>query len=294
MMKTSTIDPRVEEAQKVLQDGIAALVAGADWKKYLEFQAKFHNYSLCNTFWLMAQAMRRGIEISQFAGFNTWRDAKRQVRKGEKAFQVLAPLRYKREVVKDGTKENVFGIRGFRVASTFDISQTDGPALPEIVSQLQGTSEEIEAVYASLVKFSTEINKVPVRREVLPAGTNGYYSREGFIVVSSTISGLQALKTLAHEIAHSILHEKLADCHDQVYREVEAESTAFVVLHSLGFSAESYSFGYVAGWSKGDAKIVKEVAERVQRAAKTILGSLVKPKTWQEHLDDDILEDKAA
>ena len=48
-------------------------------------------------------------------------------------------------------------------------------------------------------------------------------------------SPLQQVKTLAHEIAHAILHEKYSD---RALAELEAESTAFVVCQALGLDIE--------------------------------------------------------
>jgi hypothetical protein len=53
--------------------------------------------------------------------------------------------------------------------------------------------------------------------------------------------------------------------------EVEAESVAFIVCQAAGLTTGAYSFGYVAGWSGGDPKIVKATAERVVTAARDIL-----------------------
>ena len=51
------------------------------------------------------------------------------------------------------------------------------------------------------------------------------------------------MKTLAHEMAHAILHEGY-----RIVRlaELEAESIAYVVCAALGINSEDYSFGYVA------------------------------------------------
>ena len=38
---------------------------------------------------------------------------------------------------------------------------------------------------------------------------------------------------------------------DRHTREVEAESVAYVVCQHFGIDTSDYSFGYVAGWSRG-------------------------------------------
>ncbi|MNS16926.1 hypothetical protein D3C72_485890 [compost metagenome] len=88
------------------------------------------------------------------------------------------------------------------------------------------------------------------------------------------------MKTLAHEIAHSILHQEI-----EVYRahrgdcELEAESIAFVVLYHFGIDAGDYTFGYVTGWQGGgDEAIVslKFCARRIQSTAKEIIEGIAR------------------
>jgi len=273
----TTTDTRLEDAHKALTDGIAALVSSDDWKRYLATQSRFHKYSFGNVMWLMGQAITRGVDVTRFAGYRTWQSLGRQVRKGEKAFHVLAPLKFKKSVEKDGVKEDVYGIRGWRVESTFDISQTDGEPLPEVAKDLQGSSEEIRSLTAKLAAWSAS-RGVPVTFPARPAGetADGLYYRAGRIEVFEGMSDLQTFRVLVHEVAHSILHAKEEDRHGRPQNEVEAESTAFIVFTVLGFDASEYSFGYVAGWSEGDTKLVKSVGERIQKAAKEILSVLKK------------------
>jgi len=54
--------------------------------------------------------------------------------------------------------------------------------------------------------------------------------------------------------------------------EVEAESVAYVVAAAHGLDASGYTFAYVAGWAGGDPATVRQAAETVTRAARTILG----------------------
>lgn len=91
------------------------------------------------------------------------------------------------------------------------------------------------------------------------------------IAIDESLSDLQALKTMCHETAHSILHDSV-EAEARSTMEVEAESTAFVVMHALGLDSAEYSLGYVAHWAKGDMKLVQDVAVRVQKCAKQILA----------------------
>ena len=266
------------EAQKALQNGVANLVSSEGWQDYLKAQSRFHNYSFQNVLWLLAQGIARDVNVSRFAGYNTWQALGRQVRKGETSFKVLAPCGYKK--LDESTGEEVFRLRGFKVVSTFDVSQTEGEPLPEPIKKLEGSGEDLQAAYAKIEKFNTTRGLTVERRANLDGGANGFYNRMNReIVIDSALSDLQSLKTLCHETAHSILHDS-DDGNSRATKEVEAESTAFVVMHALGLDSAEYSLGYVAHWAKGDAKLIQDVAVRVQKAAKQILALFeVAPET---------------
>jgi len=92
------------------------------------------------------------------------------------------------------------------------------------------------------------------------------------IRVETRSTPAQRVKTLAHEIAHALLHEKFES---RALAELEAESTAYVVCQALGINSGDYSFGYVASWAGGGAQAIagiKASCERIQRSAATVLG----------------------
>jgi antirestriction protein ArdC len=96
-------------------------------------------------------------------------------------------------------------------------------------------------------------------------------------VVRDDVDDAQACKTLAHELAHVMLHETEsgmvgADCRGR--KEVEAESVAYVVCNAAGLTTEAYSAAYVARWAGGDVRAVRETAERVVATAQEILSGL--------------------
>ena len=93
------------------------------------------------------------------------------------------------------------------------------------------------------------------------------------MVLRDDICGIQAIKTLIHELAHVLLHAE-ADLSQRSVPEVEAESVAFVVASALGLDTSDYSFAYVARWAEGDAELVAATAKRVTVAARTIVESL--------------------
>jgi hypothetical protein len=99
------------------------------------------------------------------------------------------------------------------------------------------------------------------------------------VVILGETSDAQTAKTLFHEIAHAILHGD-GEHHATPTAEVEAESTAFVVAHALGFDTSAYSLPYVATWAtrsdeKHPTRAVAAVGERIRKAAAQILTALM-------------------
>jgi len=93
----------------------------------------------------------------------------------------------------------------------------------------------------------------------------------------------EEFSTLVHEMAHEMLHrnERRTLTTKQV-RETEAEAVAFVVCQSIGLQTGSASADYIQLWN-GDAKLLAESLEVVQRTAAVILGAISpRPATSEE------------
>jgi antirestriction protein ArdC len=272
-------EERAEEIQAIqadLEAKVAALTTTEDWVHALDVAAKFHRYSLNNLLWLMMQGAEREMDVTQVAGFRAWQKLGRNVRKGEKSLKVLAPARYK--VADERTGEDRWVVRGFTVASVFDVSQTDGDDLPDVAPALltEGGEPAVLAKITDLIA-ARGFETLFVEPETL-RGANGRTLFETKQVhVRNDVELAQRLKTAVHELAHVTLHspEQINYASNQDRCEVEAESVAYVVLTHLGIAAEDYSLPYVAGWSRGDAKVVRASAETVVKAAREIVEALV-------------------
>ena len=121
---------------------------------------------------------------------------------------------------------------------------------------------------------------VPVMQDFIPGAAKGYFSpAEGRIVLRPGMSQAQTVKTLVHEIAHAKLHDpaKVLPEEQKARREkeVEAESVAYVVCQHFGIDTSDYSFGYVAGWSKGrDLSELKASLDTIHSTAGEIIAAL--------------------
>lgn len=280
---------KVEAAKGLLTDGVRALQTSDEWADMLRRVARsarvrfsVSRYSFANQILVAMQAPH----ATMTAGFAQWLSVGRHVRKGERALMIRQPKPFSRE------RENAAGetetVRGmaFGIAAVFSYEQTDGddlPEVPELCSPVTADGVTPETVEA-FRRLALALDGAPVasveiraRRPGDPRGAAGWYRRsDRSIVVLNSGSAAGMFRTLAHEIAHALMHGT-AEHHDTPTKEVEAESVAFIVCEAMGIDTAGTSFPYVASWAgKGadaGAKVL-ESGERITRAATAILDAL--------------------
>lgn len=237
------------------------------WASYLRSQARFHRYSPRN---VLLIAMQRP-EATQVAGYRVWQSLDRQVRRGERAISILAPLRSRTH----GDDEP--RIMGFRWVAVFDIEQTEGSPLVSPIDLLDSTDA---AGLEARLEAAARTFGLTVVHQSLPAGVNGELRwATSTLAVSAANPGLQRAKTLAHELGHFLLHRHEAN---RARAEIEAESVAYVVLAAFGTDASNYSAGYVASWLEHDegAATIARSCEAIHRAATTIIDRVTSLDEW--------------
>ncbi|MGC1239900.1 MAG: ArdC-like ssDNA-binding domain-containing protein [Acidimicrobiales bacterium] len=260
------------ELLESLSEGITSLTTSERWSQYLEVQSRFPRYSSNNVLLILAQKP----DATRVAGYRAWQALGHQVLEGESALRIFAPLRYRRDEEIEG--DVAHEIRGFRLVPVFDVSQTTGPELPDIVNKLHG--EAPSGVFARLVEFAEGLGFRVERPESLASGANGDTDFSTVLIrVASRNGEIQQVKTLAHEIAHALLHDPELPANREILRpqqELEAESVAYVVCRALAIESGEYSFGYVVGWSGGGDEAIKGIkasTTRIQRAASAVVAS---------------------
>lgn len=292
-MSKQTFQERKEAAEQAtheMHQVIAQqLVDGAAWLDWLRFSRRFHRYSMGNIMLMWAQweqrkqwrLIARAIEVgffgapvtptlpdlSQCAGGSDWIKMGGHIVKDEKALSVLAPFTV---IDRDADPDPVTGkqptkVIGFVLKNrTFDISQIDGVDAPPNANDmpLEGTSPD--GMWDALVRLAAELGcTVAVR----PTGddSHGFYDpMTEEIVIDPAFSDLHRTKTLAHEVAHKLLHGKACPVGmNRATKEIEAESVAFSVMAAAGIESDSYSFEYVGGWSQGNGALMAATLERV-------------------------------
>jgi len=273
-MEKATSTPRADklaEAHELLVSAVEQITTGEDWARMLEVAGRFTRYSFGN---VMLIAIQRP-DATRVAGYRTWQSMGRQVRKGERGIRIMAPCRYVEGVVTndDGSEHTLYGIRGFTTVSVFDLAQTDGDDLPNVGPALLD-GDGVTGLWDALASQVVGRGYTLVRGDC--HGANGVTEHETRTVrVRGDVSEAQATKTLAHELAHVLMHPEAVAYHACRGRsEVEAESVAYLVCRSAGLPTDGYTFPYVAGWGGGDADKVRETADAAIRTARVILEAL--------------------
>lgn len=287
---------QIVEITEKLDKELHEFMNGDKFKAFLKTMSKFHNYSFANT---MLIAMQKP-DSTLVAGFRAWEtNFKRHVKKGEKGIKILAPSSYKKkveqEVIDPKTNKPMLDSNGnvlkeevqvvvpnFHVVTVFDVSSTEGEPLPQIgVDELKGKVND----YKNMINAIVAISPVPVTYEPIDSGAKGYFSpSEQKIVVQENMSELQTVKTLLHEIAHSLLHDKDGARIEEVddgkkktrnTKEIEAESIACTVSEYFGLDTSDYSFGYIAGWASTlELKELKESMETIRKTASHMITGI--------------------
>lgn len=279
----------LEEWQAKLTGRVADLVNGDGWQAWLDVASRFSSYSFRNSVLIMMQRP----DATAVAGFRAWQTSfGRQVNRGETGIKILAPVtrRVEKTVLdgrpvldEHGVPVKATQLVGVRLVTVFDISQTSGPDLPSQPEPVLLRGEAPSGLWDSLQQL-VEGKGFRLSRGDCD-GANGWTDfTTNEVRVRSDIANAAAVKTLAHEAGHVLLHSTVGLAGEQVCRgrrEVEAESVAYLVTKAHGSDVGTYTFNYMAGWAdpalrsapEGTtlADIVTETGSRVVTAADTIL-----------------------
>jgi len=261
-MKSEQIKEITDRAAEQL---VAALQAGKSeaLTQYLRAIGRFHRYSLHNVLLIASQKPN----ASYVAGFRTWNELGRFVKKGEKGIMILAPI-VRRKADDEDEREETRNIAGFRAAYVFDITQTDGQELPQI-GVVHGDSHD----YGNRLRQFAAAQNIAVEysEEIAPARGTSYGGR---IEILPGQSAAEEFSTLAHELAHELLHrgDRRASTSKRI-RETEAEATAFVVCEAVGLQTGSAASDYIQLWN-GDVHTLTESLSYIRQASSQILEAL--------------------
>ncbi len=247
-------DEQMQDALTTLERGIAAILDGDAFARYLTTLARFHMYSPNNV--AMIHAQRR--DATHVAGYRAWRALGRQVKKGERGIRIVVPHRAS-VAPEEESGQDVQMITGWGVGFVWDVDQTVGEplAVPPIDGALTGDVTVAEVVREELTGWLRREGVTLVQRDTGRA--NGYYlPRTREIAIHRDLAGIRELKTLVHEAAHFAADH----CGGVRWEDAEtvAEGAAYTVLSHFDLDTSGYSFGYVAEWARDLAVVRRNLA----------------------------------
>ena len=225
-------------------------------RAYLAMLARFHRYSPGNVF--LIQAQRPGAV--RVAGYSRWKALGRQVRRREKAIQILAPILRKGE--EDET------VVAFKAVGVFDVSQTEGQPL-ETFARVQGDP----GGYLDRLKALIGDRGIHLRYSATIGQARGL-SGGGLIVLRPDLEPAEAFSVLVHELAHELLHQEKTVPASQTVRETEAEAVAFVVCQAAGLETNTSSSDYIQLY-QGNRETLLKSLERIQKTAARIIPGIL-------------------
>jgi RNA polymerase sigma factor (sigma-70 family) len=259
-------------AEDALKRLVSALQAGRSdaLTQYFVALGRFHRYSWKNV--MLIQAQRP--EATRVAGYHTWQQLGRWVKRGEKGIMIIAPLVSKVEREGKGAPDRpkqpeLVRVDGFRTAFVFDVEQTEGrpmPAIARTAGDPKDFGDRLKAVVAE--------RGIALTYDASIAPADGL-SSGGQIRLRPGLAPAEEFSVLAHELAHEMLHQGAErGTLPKVVRETQAEAVAFVVSHGIGLETRSAAADYIALYN-GDAKTLLESLATVQETSTRILNALL-------------------
>ena len=270
---------KVEQAKQIAETAIQQLAGSLErghseeLRIYLAAMAKFPKYSFHNLMLILSQRP----DATHVAGYQTWQQLGRFVKKGAKGILIFAPVVRRRQVNDEETEDtSTVKLVAFRGVYVFDQLDTDGSPIAQL-SKCEGNPHEYterlkQFVVARGIQLEYSDSIRPAQGQCSP----------GKIVLLPGLSPAVEFSTLAHETAHHLLHQtpRRAETTKRV-RETEAEAITFVVCSAIGLEATNSSSDYILLYA-GDKELLIESLEHIQQASEEIIRAIMHEKDFTE------------
>jgi antirestriction protein ArdC len=258
---TSAREKAEQAARHVLTVWESGNLPGLIAKSYLA--AKDENVPCAK--WSMGNRVLMLVQGTADArGFNQWKEAGRNVRKGAKAIYILGPCLAKRDK-EDPESPSV--LVGFRAIPVFRLEDTEGQPLevsdyaPEAMPPLTTVAERI----------GVKVNYSPLLGDYL-----GRYIPKHKQIELCTHEPATWFHELAHAVDDYLGTMKPAKRKDDgAYRdsEVVAEFSAAALCHLFGIQYEHNALKYIQHYRKDAAKAVTRLFARIDAVLTFILSA---------------------
>jgi len=294
-------DQRSEEMHSTIEAWIDDLVDHVDeaqaseaFQEWLDVQSRFHDYSYRNTLLIKLQCP----EATKVAGYRAWQEEfDRHVQEGESAIWIWAPIIAKRcpecensptyheqsdcEYDETPPEEWDRGLVGFRPASVFDVSQTEGEPLPELDTAATGDAGNLVAILEDAASDLDVEVRIVDAEEWVHGKAEGICKPRGsderpVVEIRDRENEADLAVTLVHELAHALLHGAISDPLARSSQELEAEAVAYIVGRHCGLDTSGSSF-YLAAWADDDPDAIRGRLGRISQAAQRLLD-VVEPE----------------
>ena len=266
-------------------------------RNFLKFASKFHNYSLANQMLIFAQTKGKAQHV---ASATNWVKLGRNVTEWNKGIIIFAPnfKNIEKENPNTGEKEKV-QLKFFKTVKVYDISSTEPiPGNKNVFNPISRKDwskdsnediEELNVIINSLARWIKEKN-INVDYEELSEEMGGY-SSGGKIAINNKFKGINLFSTLVHETAHELLHwleeksnkrSSLGTDSSRKEKEIDAETTAFIVCSHFGFDTQDTPNYLVLWQAKGDE--IRARKQNIHKASKIIIDA-IKDKVTETEIE---------
>jgi antirestriction protein ArdC len=268
------------KSEQVLQDMLKAFEAGDIPKALAQVFIRRRDNVPCRSWSISNQMLTALHGHADARGYRQWQEAGRQVRKGEKSFNILGPVYVKRKEKREDTGEEIEDtiLVGFKSIPVFGLRQTEGDELPDVDQDAEDWLNSLPLVDVARAWGLT---------------VTSYNGREGAALGKyrhgqAIAVGVENLSTWAHELVHAA-DDKAGGLHTKGkgYDEVVAELGGAVLLECLGLAQESDRGGcwqYLKHWAptKDPLTACYKIITRVCKAVDLIISTAEELESQRE------------
>ncbi len=249
MKNTDGAERNLEKIKTMLET--VTNMSDDDYRNWLKATSIFRNYSFSNRILIW---MAGGTSVM---GAKQWQNYEREVMPDQKYYPIwiLAPI-----IIKPKTKVNKVNpetgrmeeqaddrplLIGFKCVKVYDIKQTTGKPLPEIMTKKSDIDLPSLLEVATALGFKVESKPMEFSKGGCLHHNDEEHHNE--ITLNSNRAGLDNIGTLIHELSHGLLkhHEERKDVSTS-QKECEAETLTFLLCQEYGIERQSQF--YLKSW----------------------------------------------
>jgi hypothetical protein len=199
---------------------------------------------------MLAYAQARTLNAR---GYQSWKEVKRQVKKGSHSIYIWAP----RMVKKEDNGEDKSQLVGFFPVAVFPVETTDGEPLFEDL-----TPRKLPPLFEVAARLGVAVKFQPVAPD--------RFGDCGHALINL---GTDDLRVFCHELAHAahqVIDPEYKDRSSQ-YKEIVAEFTACVIAALYGQDYTGTSWEYLKIFSDDPLKAIMKAGQHIDQVLNLIL-----------------------